>query len=111
MQKSNIEKLVEETINSFDGANRAEAKPFLLTRIYARMKNESGTQNIWSKAASFLSTPRVALTGLLLIIVLNVTIIIRNSNAASNTVQPTTTVKDEFAINVLSIYDTENQEP
>ena len=112
MQKSAIEKLVEDTINSFDGTKRAEATPFLLTRIYARMQNQKGTQNIWARLGVFLSTPSVALTGLLLIIILNTTIIIRNADTGGgDTVQNTTTAKDEYAINLISIYDTENQEP
>ncbi len=111
MQKKSIEKLVEATINSFDGAERAAAKPFLLTRIYARMQNQADTQNIWTSTGSFLSSPRVALAGLLLILALNATIIIRNTNEENSIVQNTTAVKDEFAINVISIYDTENQEP
>jgi hypothetical protein len=111
MQKSSIEKLVDETINSLNGAVRAEAKPFLLTRIYARMQNEAGLQNIWTRAAAFLTTPRVALAGLLLIVILNVTIIMQRSAGPANTVQNSTSAKDEFAINVVSIYDVENQEP
>lgn len=111
MQKSSIEKLVDETINSLDGAGRAEAKPFLLTRIYARMQNENDAQSFWSRAGSFLSMPRVALAGLLLIVILNVTIILQRSGDTTNTVQNTTAAKDEFAINVVSIYDVENQEP
>ena len=56
MQKKSIEKLVEATINSFDGAERAAAKPFLLTRIYARMQNQADTQNIWTSTGFFLSS-------------------------------------------------------
>ena len=109
MQKKSIEKLVDETINSFDGAERAAAKPFLLTRINAKL--QADPQNVWTRAGSFLSSPRVALAGLLLILALNAAIIIRNTNEENSIVQNTTAVKDEFAINVISIYDTENQEP
>ncbi|MEP7164972.1 MAG: hypothetical protein ABI741_09760 [Ferruginibacter sp.] len=111
MEKKSIDKLVEETINSFDGAERASTKPFLLTRIYARMQNQPGTPNIWARAAAFLSMPRVALAGLLLILALNAAIIIKKTNADNITVQNTAVIKDEFAINVISIYDIENQEP
>lgn len=111
MQKSRIEKLVEETISSFDGAARAAAKPFLLTRINARIQNQSGIQNGWARAGAFLSTPRIALAGLLLILILNATIILQRSNTDNSLVQDITVVKDEFAINVISIYDIENQEP
>jgi len=110
MQDRSIEKLVEQTIDSFDGTKRAEAKPFLLTRIFARMQNRS-PQNIWTKAGSLLSTPRVALAGLLVIILINATIIMQYMGSGSNTAQNTATVKDEFAINMISIYDIENQEP
>lgn len=108
MQQQDIKKIVEETLCSFDGAKRAEAKPFLLTRIYARMQNQAGTQNAWTRIGSFLSKPAVAFGGLLLIIVLNVTVLVNGSN---NNQQNSGTAKDEFAVNVISIYDFENQEP
>lgn len=111
MQKPSVEKLVEETINSFDGAKRAAAKPFLLTRVLARMQSTDDTQNFWSRAGSFLSKPGVALAGLLFILLANAAIIMSNTNDANSTAQGLTSSKDEFAINVISIYDTENQEP
>jgi len=106
----NIENLAEETIHSVDGIKRAEARPFLLTRILARMQGQDDAQNFWSRAVSFLGRPGVALTGLLLIVFVNAAIIIGNTNSNSSA-QGSTAAKDEFAINVISIYDTENQEP
>ena len=111
MHQKPIEQLIAETINSFDGAKRAEAKPFLLTRIFARMQAEPAADNIWTKAGAFLSRPSVALAGILLIVLVNVAIIVSNSNENNNTVQQVSAAKDEFAINVISIYDTENLEP
>ena len=110
MQKQRIEKLVEETLNSFDGAKKAEPKPFLLTRVLARMQGQAEVQNIWARAGSFLSKPAVALAGLLLIVLVNAAIIMSN-NDDNSSVQNITSSKDEFAINVSSIYDNENQEP
>ena len=110
MQKHHIEKLVEETISSFDGVKRAEPKPFLLTRILARKRGEDAVQNIWTRAGSFLSKPAVAFAGLVLIVFVNAAIIMSNSDDNSS-VQNSTSSKDDFAINVISIYDNENQEP
>ena len=110
MQEPRIEKLVEETISSLDGAARAAANPFLLTRVFARIKQEADEQNVWSRLASFLSKPAIALGGLALIILINVAIIFSNTKD-NNAAQNLTPSKDEFAINVISIYDTENQEP
>ncbi len=113
MHQEKIDQWVEETIGSLDGARRAEAKPFLLTRVLARMQAEqAGAENIWTKAGAFLSRPAVAMAGLLLIVLLNAAIIISNVNDnRNNTVQQVSSAKDEFAINVISIYDTENLEP
>lgn len=38
----NIDKKIEETLNSLDGVNRAEPQPFFYTRLKARMENEAG---------------------------------------------------------------------
>lgn len=113
MHPKKIEQLVEETFSSLDGVKRAEAKPFLLTRVLARMQaDEAGADNIWTKAGAFLSRPGVALAGLLLIVLMNAAIILSNVNGKrNNTVQSLSSAKDEFAINVISIYDTENLEP
>lgn len=113
MHPKKIEQLVEETISSLDGTRRAEAKPFLLTRVLARVQaTDAGTDNIWTKAGAFLSRPSIALAGLLFIILVNAVIIISNVNDdRNNTVQQLSAAKDEFAINVISIYDTENMEP
>jgi hypothetical protein len=37
----NIDKKIEETLNSLDGMNRAEPRPFFYTRLEARMENEA----------------------------------------------------------------------
>ena len=111
MKKKDIEKLVEETMNSFDGSSKAEPKPFLLTRINSRLQTESDKKNIWTKLGSILSTPAVAFASLAAIIILNVAIIMQTPVPENNTTQTTTPAKDEFAINVISIYDFENQEP
>ena len=47
-KKEQINKLIEEALNSVDNISRAEAKPYLLTRINARMRK--GTESAWEKA-------------------------------------------------------------
>ena len=37
----NIDKKIEETLNSLDGVNRAEPRPFFYTRLKVRMENEA----------------------------------------------------------------------
>jgi len=45
----NIEQLVNETMESLDGLQRAEANPFLYTRIMQRLKNRSGYQPAYQR--------------------------------------------------------------
>ena len=112
MDKQRIEKLADDTIESFDGAKKAAPKPFLLTRVMASINNRSTSQNTWIKAAAFISRPGIAITGLLLIILVNTAILISNKNDSerSGVVQNSATAKDDFAINANTIYYIENPE-
>ena len=109
--KENIDKLVDEALNSVDLINRAEAKPFLLTRIHARMNREAGSA--WEKAGWFISRPAVAFAGLCLILMVNAMVIVFNNSSTTSTVAEQTTQAsgDEFSYTVATIYDFENTQP
>jgi|GWRWMinimDraft_6_1066014.scaffolds.fasta_scaffold03724_4 hypothetical protein len=107
----NINKLIDEALNSVDNIKRAEAKPFLLTRINARMNRE--TSSVWEKAGWFITRPAVAFTGLCLILLINGIVIISNktpndTTASEQVLQNST---DEFSYTVATIYDNENTQP
>jgi len=78
--KEQIQKEIEQTLQSLDGVQRATANPFLFTRIKARMQKQ---QSGWEKAYSFIARPVVALA--VLIMVLGINFI-----AVYNVVTPTT---------------------
>ena len=107
----NMNKLVDEALSSVDDIKRAEAKPFLLTRIHARMNK--GTESVWEKAGWFISRPAVTFAGLCMIIVINIMVVLFNGSANSGTVteQTAQTPADEFSYTVATIYDTENTQP
>ena len=110
-KQDNINKLIEEALNSVDDAQRAEPRPFLLTRIHARMNN--GTESVWEKAGWFIGRPAVAFAGLCMIVLINVMVIM--SNKTSDTVTATDQVvqnsTDEFSYTAATIYDNENAQP
>ena len=110
-RNENINKLIDEALSSVDDIKRAAAKPFLLTRIYARMNK--GTETIWEKAGWFIGRPAVAFAGLCMIILINVMVVMFNGSANSDTVteQITQTPADEFSYTVATIYDNENTQP
>ena len=110
-KKEQINKLVEEALNSVDNVKRAERKPFLLTRIHARMNK--GTESVWEKAGWFIGRPAVAFTGLCMIILINAMVIMFNKSSDSTSVadQSAQTQVDEFSYAVATIYDNENNQP
>ncbi|HMU09836.1 MAG TPA: hypothetical protein PKC54_07530 [Ferruginibacter sp.] len=110
-KKEHINKLVEEALESVDQAGRAEARPFLLTRIHARMNKE--TESVWEKAGWFIGRPAVAFSGLCMIILINLAVLLFNqsSNTASSAEQVAQSPTDEFSYSVATIYDTENTQP
>jgi len=108
MQNEHIEKLIDETLESINGAKRATPKPFLLTRINARLAEKNALANIWTRVGMILTSPAYAIAGILIILLINA-IVISQVNTSSS--QNSAGTKDEFAVNVVSIYDIENQEP
>ena len=110
-KQEQINKLVEGALSSVDDVQRAAAKPFLLTRIQARMNK--GTETFWEKAGWVVGRPAVAFTGLCMVILINAIVIMYNRpsdsiNSADLTVQTQT---DEFSYTVATIYDNENTQP
>jgi hypothetical protein len=109
--KDRINKLIDEAVNSTEGVRRAAPMPFLQTRINARLNNKN--ENIWERVSRFISRPSIAITGLMVIILLNVLVMVFNSAdlTTSATEQPKQNGTDEFAFTVTAIYDFENIEP
>ncbi len=68
-QKNDIEKRIEDTLNSLDGIQQAEPQPWLFFRVKGRLLKEERT--VWGSMSSFLSKPAIAIAGLCFILMLN----------------------------------------
>ena len=110
-KNEHINKLIEEALGSVDDIGRAEPKPFLLTRINARMNR--GIESFWEKAGWCIGRPAGAFTGLCMIILINAMVIMFNKSSDSGTIadQSAQTQVDEFSYAVATIYDNENTQP
>ncbi len=83
-QQSDIEKRVEDALNSLDGIRRAEPQPWLFSRIKGKLlKEEDKTR--WGMISSFLSKPAVAIAGLFLILGLNGVLVYNQQSGSSGT--------------------------
>ena len=70
----NPEKRIQQILNSADKLRRASPKPYLLTRINARLANPA--KNGWETMAAFISRPVVMAAGLCLLLTVNISVLI-----------------------------------
>jgi hypothetical protein len=109
MMKSNINELVEDALNSADGATRAAARPYLFTRITARMQRNE--DNYWEKAVKLISRPAVAVAGLCLVVGINVAAMVMHSEDEGTVPDEQAVSTDDYSNTVARLYDIENNEP
>lgn len=110
MNNEHINKLVEETLDSLDGAGRAAPKSFLFTRITGKMQKTE--DSAWDNALRFLSRPAVAMACVMLVLVINAVVFTMHK-------QDITTVEtegqyaaiDDYNSSVSLLKDLENIEP
>lgn len=111
MDKNKLDKLVEETINSMDAAERAMPAPFLLTRVRAGLAKET-LSTPWEKVSAFLAKPLVAFPALAVVLVLNF-LIIRSSVSGDPSLPSsdyTRVSTDDYSLgNATSLFDINGQ--
>jgi hypothetical protein len=108
-QQSDIEKRVEDALNSLDGIQRAEPQPWLFSRVKGRLLRKEEKTG-WETISSFLSKPAVAIAGLFLILGLNGFLVFNQQSDSSviaiqNELQPN---DSESLIASSSSFDYEN---
>lgn len=106
---TNINNRVDAALNSLDDVKRATGKPYVLTRMNAKMQNSNSS--IWDNALQFISKPMVALVCMLIIIAFNVLVISRNYNTSNTINEEQALTVDEYNANITALNYTENIEP
>ena len=108
-RKAIINKLIEEAISSADDSVQATPKPFLLTRINARLARQK--ENVSDGFIGLVSRPYILFPCLALVICLNITAIVMNRSQPVTAIEQSgQTQADEFSYSVANIYDIENNE-
>ena len=104
-----MHKKVDEIMHSLDGINRAMPRPFLLTRLEARMLNE---RNIWIKLSLFVARPVVAFACICFVLIIN-TIVIFLLNTSGNSLAQGNDLAtaDEYSQVSSTLYEFENSKP
>jgi len=107
VEDKKIQTKVDEVMQSIDHVQRASPRPFLFTRLEARMLND---RNIWSRLSSFAGRPVIAFSCICLVLLLNAIVILFSGSAWNGTSQQVTelTTADEYSQVSYNIYDFEN---
>lgn len=101
---------INETMSGLDGAQRASAPPFLMTRIRAGLA-KAPAQSAWESLYAFVSRPSVALAGILLVVTVNFLIILQKQNRQQQDVVNTQTEQVDVATQYNLINDIEYLAP
>lgn len=110
MEDDFLNKKVDEIMQSMDGIKRAAPRPFLFTRLEARMQNE---RNVWNKLTSFVARPIVAFACICFVLIINAMVIFL-SDTSGNSLAPQGSelaTADEYSQVSYNLYDFENSKP
>jgi hypothetical protein len=114
-QRPDLEKKINDVLDSLDGIQPAEPRPYFYTRVLARLKRDEATG--WSVVGSFLGKPAIAIAGLFLILVMNIFIVTRQDSNQERTMPAAImsglgselgTTDNEYIIASSSSFDYEN---
>ncbi len=111
MNKNNdIKQWVDEVLNSFDGAAKAQPRPYLFTRLTAKMQKKE--TRVWDNALRFLSRPVVAVACAVLVITVNVLVFSFSQPSANGvTTEEQFATTEDFSNAIVVLNDIENFEP
>lgn len=107
MEDEFLNKKIDDVMQSMDGITRATPRPFLFTRLEARMQSE---RNIWSKISSFAARPVVAFACVCFVLIINAMVIF-TSGSATTQQGPELATADEYSQVSYNLYDFENFKP
>ena len=110
MEEESIHKKIDEVMHSMDGISRATPRPFLFTRLEARMQNE---KNIWVQLSSFVIRPVVAFVCICFVLIINTMVIFLLNNPGNSLEQQGNELAtaDEYSQVSSALYEFENTKP
>ena len=87
---------VANALASIDDIERAEPRPFLFTRVMAKV--QATKETAWEKAGRFISRPSFAIAGLGLVIALNLMVLVTTLHSNEKA-----TSADTFSLSDMAI--------
>lgn len=110
MQEKNINKKIDDALESINNIPRVSAPDYFFTRLEARMLRD---KNTWETISSFITRPVVAIASVCIILMVNFYTIISTTRQEPTTVQQNVELAalDEYTQVSSTIYEFENINP
>lgn len=110
MKDELTDKKIDTVMHSLDEVEKASPRPFLFTRLEARMQYE---RSVWYKLSTFVARPMVAFACICLILIINASVILFSGTKSSSLIQsgPELATADEYSQVSATIYEFENVKP
>jgi hypothetical protein len=110
MKEEFINKKIDEVMQSIDGIQPASPRPFLFTRLEAKMHNE---KNAWSRLSFFVAKPVVAFACVCFVLIINVMVVFFSNTSGNLLAQQGSELAtaDEYNQVSYNLYDFENTKP
>lgn len=107
--KSNTEinKLVEDTMQLAVASSPVSPPPFLFTRVMARLQNRQED----ASPPFLFAKPVYAYAAVICLILINLFVFLLKTSSTSETAYSGSTLADEYSYSVNTIYDTDNLKP
>ncbi len=107
-KNSDIQRRIDETLESIVNIRRTTPKPFFYTRLHARMtKNE---RSEWERISRLVTRPAVAAAAVSLVLLLNAFVIIQGVSAQSSQGE-LSEISSTEDLSYTTFYDIENAQP
>ena len=105
---TDIQKKVEEAMDSVLNISRATPQPFFYTRLMARISYQES--NSWERMGKFVSRPAFAFTTLTMVLILNIFVAFNETSSHSGKPELSeVATADDLGTNTF--YDIENVQP
>ena len=111
MQEKNINKKVDDALESISNIQRASAPDFFFTRLEGRMLRE---KSAWETISSFITRPAIAIASVCIILMMNLYTIVSTASQddpAASQRNVELAAMDEYTQVSSAIYEFENTNP
>lgn len=103
---------IENILNSIDGIEKAEPRPFFFGRLQERMKDTAVKSSFVERFTALVARPSIAFAAIIIIVFVNVFVVLNHSKSTqSNTATSDLATIDEYSQLNTAFFESEKLNP